>query len=170
MSLDSRYFVTGSNDNTVKVWDCNTWSPKWTFKDRYRFCIVAISPLCKHVAGCHRHGEVCIWALATKHMVGCFKIDGTETSVLTFSSDSMFILAVDFFGQQFIWDISLGCLVETADMGLFPDYIPRTRNGGVNYTQDAYRLVHATGSQGVIAYRDKGFENWITIKGSQYLK
>jgi len=60
-SPDGKRFVSGSSDNTLKVWDGENGQELLAFDGRSGVYSVAWSPNSKHVVGGHRDGTLTVW-------------------------------------------------------------------------------------------------------------
>ncbi len=67
----SRLFATGSGDNTARIWDTDTGTPKYTLKGHSGWVLaVAWSPDGDRLATCSMDGTVRLWNPATGKQVG----------------------------------------------------------------------------------------------------
>lgn len=70
-SPDSRYLATGSGDKTVRFWDLNTETPRYTCKaHKMEILDVSWSPDGRKLASACKGGDICIWDPRTGKQMG----------------------------------------------------------------------------------------------------
>jgi eukaryotic-like serine/threonine-protein kinase len=145
--------ATGGEDQTVRVWELDSWKPVWTFWGHTRMvCAVAFSPDGRLLASGDGAGEVRIWEL-TDRRAGIVdtplqQLKGhPETIVaLAFSPDGQRLVSVSAGGTLKVWDVASGQELSSDKVALDP-------GGGVAFSPKG-QLVAYGGEDGTVRIWD----------------
>jgi WD40 repeat protein len=115
VSLDGKYLVSGSDDNTLKLWDINAGKEIRSFLGhRYSVNTVSFSPDGKYVLSGSSGGALKLWDVKSGEelktfIVGNFK----EINSVSFSPDGKYAISGASDSTLRLWDISTGKEIRT---------------------------------------------------------
>jgi WD40 repeat protein len=123
ISPDSTFITSGSNDETVKLWDSATGACFHTFNGHSnRVCSVAISPDSSLVASASFGGRILVWRVADRALVSTFHGHASFVSGVSFSPDGRLIASVSECGEVGLWEIAGETMIGT--LGITSAYYP----------------------------------------------
>ena len=122
---DSRYGVSGSEDNTLILWDLATGQAIRTFHGEDRTILaVAITPDGQRVLSASEGGTLTVWDLAAGTVVSTIRVNTlmpvTAVAVLP---DGTQVISGGQEGKLKLWDLATGRLVREMDAGGFASII-----------------------------------------------
>jgi WD40 repeat protein len=137
-SADGAKLVSGSVDQTVKVWDVKTGKLLGTLKGHnHSVRSVAFSPSGKQVASAAHDGSVRIWDVASGKSLKDLPVKNQGDTVV-FSADGKNLIGssggtsfnpVKEFGQITIWNVATGKEVSKIELPSYPSSMAVSRDG-----------------------------------------
>jgi len=114
ISPDGRYALSGSKDNTLKLWDIKAGKLVRTFKGHTNEVLsVAISPDGKYALSGSLDNTLKLWDIETGKLVRTFKGHTDYVCSVAFSPDGRYALSGSYDKTINLWDIETGKLVRT---------------------------------------------------------
>jgi WD40 repeat protein len=120
---DGRYVLTSGYDRkefdfgTFRIWDGENYKEILHFKGKGIVYCFALSPDGKMVATGAQNGDLCLWDIATGHVVRLFDTSDLHVMALAYSPDGRWLLSGSNDGNQEnklqLWDIRSGKEVAT---------------------------------------------------------
>ncbi|KAG0282577.1 chromatin binding protein, partial [Linnemannia gamsii] len=108
-SPDSRHFVTGGNDGTVRLWDCAEGKKLLEMEEVYGGDVsVAFSPCGKRVVSACRYGYARIWNAETGETIFAIKRHTGYIKSVKFSPDGSRVVLGYYDGTIRFWDAATG--------------------------------------------------------------
>lgn len=106
-SLDGTLLVSGSEDNTIKIWDIQTGGVVRTFRSgTHQASIISISPDDLTIASGSRKGEIRLWGVRTGKGRCITKISSEPRAVCFFPTIPGSLMSVSSPGKIQQWDIN----------------------------------------------------------------
>lgn len=113
-SPDGRYALSGSADNTLKLWEISTGREIRTFEGHtHNISSVAFSPDGKYVLSGSMDNTLKLWDVGTGEEVRTFKGHSKEVNSAVFSADGRYILSSSEDGTVKLWDASTAKEIRT---------------------------------------------------------
>lgn len=146
-SPDGRYLATGSDDETVRIWDAAAGKPKRALRGHKGYInSIAFSPDGRLVAsgGGYEDMTVRIWNVSSGKLL--FKLTGHTNAVesVCFSPDGRRLASAGYEGKIFLWDVETGVKVS--------ELAAAVRRGSVlsvAFSHDGRRLAAGNGDKTV---------------------
>jgi len=117
VSSDGKYVVSGSDDNTIKVWDFSTGNGIHTLNipltaHSYRVNVVAVSSDGKYIVSAAYDDTIKVWKLVTKEI---HTLSGHRFSVnaVALSSDGKYVVSGSGDNTIKIWELATGKKIHT---------------------------------------------------------
>ncbi|KAG0285726.1 hypothetical protein BGZ96_010056 [Linnemannia gamsii] len=108
-SPDSRHFVTGSDDGTVRLWDCAEGRKLLDMRGDYvGYVSVAFSPCGKRVASACTYGNARVWSTETGETVFAMKDHAGYIKSVKYSPDGSQVVLGRSDGTIRFWDAATG--------------------------------------------------------------
>jgi len=106
-SPDGRYILSGSGDETMRLWDIITGREVRSFKEHTdRVTSVSFSPDGKYALSGSSDSTMKLWDIATGRKVGTFKGHTDGISSVSFSPDGKYILSGSSDKTLKLWDVN----------------------------------------------------------------
>lgn len=113
ISGDGARVLSGSADNTLKLWDTTTGQQIRTFADSANVFSVAFSPNGTHILSGNSDGTVKLWEEATGRLVRSFEGHSDVVASVAFSPDGARVLSGSHDGTMRLWEASSGRVIRT---------------------------------------------------------
>ena len=114
ISSDSRYIVSGSEDNTIKLWNLHTGKLIRTFTGHnYDVRSVCISSDSKYIVSGSHDNTIKLWDSHTGELISNFTGHNDNVRSVCISSDSRYIVSVSNDNTIKLWALHIGELIRT---------------------------------------------------------
>ncbi len=108
-SVDGKKLVSGSLDDTVRVWNLESGEPLFTLQEgRYNVSGVAISPDDDRIASCHYDGMVRVWDVQTRKCLHRLRTGRGLNYSVPFSPDGKLLATGSTGGEVHVWHAESG--------------------------------------------------------------
>ncbi len=108
-SPDGKYIISGSQDNTIRLWDVLTGKEIRVFKGHYDdVTSVAFSPDRKFVLSGSQDNTIRLWDVLTGKKIRFFKGHYDDVTCVTFSPDGKYVMSGSDDNTARIWDVQTG--------------------------------------------------------------
>lgn len=115
MSPNSRYFATGSDDHTIKIWDVyNAKEVKTIYGHSAEVNDITYSPGGRYLASCSDDSTIKIWNSFNYGLMQTIKMKKVDSKIV-FSPDTKKLVSVGGDSSIRVWDVFTGKLLHSFD-------------------------------------------------------
>ena len=148
VSPDGRCAVSGSRDNTLRVWDLDTGRCLRTLEDQSSLVTsVSLSPDGRRAVSCNWDGTLLVWDLERAQCLRTLEGHSNRVDCVRVSPDGLYAVSCSWDGTLRVWDLETGQCLRTLEdqsslvtsVSLSPDGLHAV-SGGVDSTLRVWDL------------------------------